>query len=247
MTRIFCSTILICGLLTSTYPDPGRAGTAGSDSTASVRPDSLSARVVRDTIRAGEWKIVGDVETPGAAKGSVDRAEREELKATLTQLGSQEVPGLKEWQRKKVPKVSLFSSAVLPGLGQLYNGRRIKVGLAAGFFTFYLGGAWLHHNDAQSWTAYRDNLLDAGASESDNIIRFSNQQIEFHKESSRDFLWWSVAVWTINILDAWIDGHLFDLRAFTPPAEIGGSQDSPALAPQSMGRPITYMTYTLEF
>ena len=247
MTRIFCSTILLCGLLTSTTPDPGYAGTAGSDSTASERPDSLSARVVRDTIRAGDWKIVGDVETSPFPEGSVDAAERDQLKGTLTQLGSREVPGLKQWQRKKVPKISLYSSMVLPGLGQLYNGRRIKVGLAAGFFTFYLSGAWFHHKDAQSWTAYRDNLLDAGASDTDSNIKYSNQQIEFHKESSRDYLWWSVAVWTINILDAWIDAHLFDLRAFTPPADIGGSQDSPALAPQSTGKPIRYMTYTIEF
>ena len=247
MTRIFCSTILLCGLLTSTFPDPGRAGTAGSDSTASAQPDSLSARVVRDTIRAGEWKIIGDVEAPPAAGESVNEAERDELKGVLTQLGSREVPGLKQWQRRKVPRVAQLSSAVLPGLGQLYNGRRIKVGLAAGFFTFYMSGAWLHHKDAQSWTAYRDNLLDAGASDTDSNIKFSNQQIEFHKESSRDFLWWSAAVWIINILDAWIDAHLFDLRAFTPPSDIGGSQDSPALAPQSMGKPIKYMTYTIHF
>ena len=39
--------------------------------------------------------------------------ERDELKNTLTQLGSKEVPGLRQWQRRKVPKVSLYSSAAL--------------------------------------------------------------------------------------------------------------------------------------
>ena len=247
MTRFFCSTLLLCGLMASTLPDPGRAGGAGVGAGGLAPADSLPSRTVRDTIRAGEWKITGDVQKPLAAQGHVNTAEKDELKKTLTQLGSREVPGLKQWQRKKVPKVALFSSAALPGLGQLYNGRRIKVGLAAGLFTVYMGGAWFHWRDAQSWTAYRDNLLDAGVPEGDSNIRLSNQQIEFHKESSRDFLWWSAAVWIINVLDAWIDAHLFDLRVFTPPADIGGSSRSPALAPQSAGKPINYVTYTLEF
>jgi hypothetical protein len=187
---------------------------------ADAASDTLTAPVKQDTVQAGEWTITGDIARPdsAAAPGSISEDEREAIKGTLGQLGSVEVPGLRRWQRKKVPKVALFSSAVLPGLGQLYVGRRIKVGLAVGFFATYTSWAWIHWKDAQSWTAYRDKLP---GSTSQSVVNFANQQIEFNKESARDFMWWAAAVWVISMLDAWIDAHLYDLRVYTPPADIG--------------------------
>jgi hypothetical protein len=207
------------------------ADSAGADTAAPEAP------AAKDTVRAGDLIIVGDViESAGDDRG------RRELKETLAQLGTGEIPGRREWERRKVPTTALFSSALLPGLGQIYNGRRIKVGLAAGFFSVYLAGAWLHWKDAQSWTAYRNKLPEDTTS-----WEIANQQIEFHKESSRDFVWWSAAIWVINMLDAWIDAHLFDLRAYTPPADMGGAQGSPNIAPRSSGRPVHYLTYTVDF
>ncbi len=188
-------------------------GTKAADAVS----DSLTVPVVQDTVQAGAWTITGDIARPDSAAGpgSISAEERDALKETMQQLGSKEVPGLRRWQRKKVPKVALFSSAVLPGLGQLYVGRRIKVGLAAGFFTTYAGWAWIHWKDAQSWTAYRDKLPEGSSP------FFANQQIDFHKESARDYMWWAAAVWVISMLDAWIDAHLYDLRVYTPPASLG--------------------------
>jgi hypothetical protein len=212
---------------------------------AGVSADSLAAPAGKDTIRAGGMTIVGDVVKPPGEEGdTISTSRREELKRTLTMLASKKVPGLHDWERRKVPKVAMFSSVVLPGLGQVYNGRRIKVGLAAGFFSVYLSGAWLNWRDAQAWTAYRDNLPEGTSTA---VIRYANQRIEFHKETSRDFVWWSAAIWVINVLDAWIDAHLFDLRAYTPPADIGASQSSTGMAPRWTGRPIHYLTYTATF
>jgi hypothetical protein len=225
MSRLPWLLPLLWGLLAAV---PVRAG---------VDADSLVSPAGQDTVRAGDLIIVGDVVESQAQ-------DRDELKSTLAQLGAREVPGLRKWQRHKVSTTALYSSAVLPGLGQLYNGRRIKVGLAAGFFSVYLAGAWLNHKDAQSWTVYRDNLPEDTSSD---IVKFANQRIEFHKETARDFVWWTAAIWVINMLDAWIDAHLFDLRAYTPPADIGGAQGSPNIAPRSTGRPIHYLTYTAEF
>ena len=212
---------------------------------AEVGADSLAAPTRRDTVRAGDFTIIGDMQvTPAGDPDAATRRQRGELKETLAQLGSREVPGQRQWQRSKVPKVALFSSAGLPGLGQLYNGRRIKVGLAAGVFSVYLAGAWLHWKDAQAWTAYRDNLPEGAPQD---VVNFANARIEFHKESSRDFVWWTSAIWVINILDAWIDAHLFDLRAFTPPADPGATSHSRGATPQWTGGAIHYLTYTAEF
>jgi hypothetical protein len=209
------------------------ADSAGTDTGVPQAP------AAKDTIRAGDMIIVGDV-----IESSEDARERKELKETLVQLGAGEVPGARQWERRKVPTTALYSSALLPGLGQIYNGRRIKVGLAAGFFSVYLAGAWLHWKDAQSWTAYRDNLPEDAPS---SVVNYANQQISFHKESSRDFVWWTAAIWVINMLDAWIDAHLFDLRAYTPPADLGGAPGTPEIAPRSSGRPVHYLTYTVDF
>jgi hypothetical protein len=210
-----------------------------------TQPDSTAVPVKKDTIRAGEWKITGDVEQPAADAGpaSISPEERSEIKGVLTQLGSGEVAGLRQWQRRKVPKAAMFSSMVLPGLGQLYDGRRIKVGLAAGFFSVYMGAAWMHWKDAQSWTVYRDKLPE----DETGAIRVANAQIEFHKESARDFLWWSGAIWVIQVLDAWIDAHLYDLRIYTPPAVPGESPDTRRIAPRTVSKPIHYLTFAIGF
>jgi hypothetical protein len=218
---------------------------AAAPARAEVAADSLGSSVKRDTVRAGDLTIIGDVEQPPAKETEREsERDREELKNTLTQLGRKEVPGLREWERRKVPKVAMFSSAGLPGLGQLYNGRRIKVGLSAGFFAVYLAGAWLNWKDAQSWTAYRDKLPEGTPG---SVVGFANRRIEFHKETARDFVWWSAAIWVINVLDAWIDAHLFDLRVYAPPADIGESTHSIDISPRSAHRPIYYLTYTTDF
>lgn len=184
---------------------------------ADTAADTLAVPVKRDTVRVETGTITGDFALPDstAAPGSISEQERQALKGTMRQIGDPEVAGMRRWERKKVPRVALFSSTVMPGLGQLYVGRRIKVGLAAGFFTTYVGWAWIHWKDAQRWTAYRDKLPE------DASEFVANQQIEFHKESARDFMWWAGAVWVINMLDAWIDAHLYDLRVYTPPVAPG--------------------------
>ena len=203
---------------------------------ADAASDTLLVPVERDTVQAGDWTITGDIARPdSAAAAGISEQERSDLKNTLRRVGSPEVPGLRSWQRKKVPKVALFSSALMPGLGQLYVGRRIKVGLAVGFFATYTGWGWLHWKDAQSWTAYRDKL-PAEAS-----TRVADQQIEYHKESARDRIWWAGAVWVISMLDAWIDAHLYDLRVYTPPP---APETSAGVTPAESDR---YITLTIEF
>jgi hypothetical protein len=195
-----------------------------------------------DTIQAGEWTITGDIVGP-EKETAIGEAERRQLKAELQQIGSREVAGLRQWQRRKNTKVAMLSSALLPGLGQLYNGRRIKVGLAAGFFWTYFAGAWLNWREAQALAAERDRLPENTPS---FVVRNLNDLIEFYKESSRDFIWWTGAIWLIGILDAWIDAHLFDVRAYTPPT-VGRTAGTPQLVPMPSDGSTSYLTFTFEF
>jgi len=110
---------------------------------------------------------------------------------------------------------------VLPGLGQLYNGRRIKTIIAVGAFSYYLGRAWLEQKESQRSLKARD-ALDPDTFE----WREEDAWYQFHRESARDYLWWSGAVWLIAALDAFVDAHLYDVRAVKPEVvqERGGAK-----------------------
>lgn len=149
------------------------------------------------------------------------------LKGDLKMIAREEVMGDKRWQRKKIPKVAVLSNMVLPGLGQVYNGRRIKTAIMVGLTSFYMGKAWLHHKRSIVREKSRDRYEP-------NATRwnFHDAWYEFHKESAKDFLWWTGAVWIIGMLDAYIDAHLFDLRGYVP---------------ESKNRQANYLTLSMSF
>jgi hypothetical protein len=151
-------------------------------------------------------------DSASANRGRVSVDEQKEMKKTLTDIGRDEVQGgQREWERKKVPRVAMLSSAVLPGLGQVYNGRRLKVGVLAGFMTFYTGNIIINWQKHKFHEAQRD-LLPQGTS----AWKQQDALSLFHEERATDFMWWAGATWLIGILDAWIDAHLYDVRAYSP-------------------------------
>jgi len=165
----------------------------------------------------------GGEETASAdtSGGALDTDSKEAIKREMARIGQSEVPGEREWQRHKSATVATASSMALPGLGQLYNGRRIKTIIAVGVFTYYLGRAWLEQKDAQRSLKARD-ALDPDTLE----WREEDAWYQFHRESAKDYLWWSGAVWLITALDAFVDAHLYDVRAVKPAVvqESGGAK-----------------------
>lgn len=209
---------------------PADSVSARADSAATVAPDSLRAVVVDDTLGI-----------PGTLKGQTtppDAHDPEQVKEMLQRMGSSEVEGRTEWERKKNPRVAMLCSMVLPGLGQTYNGRRLKVGLMVGFTSYYFGNGLL------SWKAHERSIAarDAAVPGSTTFAR-ENANAELYKEDARRFLWWSGAVWLIGILDSWIDAHLYDVREYTPPSrpQTSGLTES--------GTPGSYVTigFDLDF
>lgn len=193
--------VLVAGALASPARD-ANAAPAGADSTA-TQPDSLRAIVVTDSLGI-----------PGTLTGQTTEQSPEEVKAMLTRMGSSEVAGRTEWERKKNPKVAMLCSALLPGLGQTYNGRRLKVGVMVGFTSYYFGNAFLNWKHYEASNA-RLGTLDPASS----AYKQEKQRADFWKEEARTYLWWSGAVWLIGLLDSWIDAQLYDVREYTPPAQ----------------------------
>ena len=196
--------VLVTGAVASIAAAPTSfvgAGLIASDSTAALPPDSLHTIVVKDSLGV-----------PGTLKGQTTPQDPEQVKEMLERMGSSEVAGKTEWERKKNPKVAMLCSALLPGLGQTYNGRRLKVGLMVGFSYYYFSRTWLNWRSYEASIARRDTL-EPGSS----AFVQENQRADFWKEEARTYLWWSGAVWLLGILDSWIDAHLYDVREYTPP------------------------------
>ena len=118
------------------------------------------------------------------------------------------------------PKKATIMSACLPGLGQVYNGKWWKVPIVyAG-----LGGlgylAFSNYSEYQSFLhAYEYKTGDLpddvtlSEHEAELASRYAESQLQTYKESyRRDFEFYSiltVAWYGLNILDAYIDGHLY--------------------------------------
>ena len=176
--------------------------------------------------------------------GRASEAERRQLKRELEQLGRGEVEGGRKWERSKNPRLAMLSSAFLPGLGQVYNGRRLKVAVMLGFVAYYGGNMVLNWKQHKYYEA-RHQLLP----ENSKAWRDANILSEFHKETAIDFLWWSGAVWLVGVLDAWIDAHLYDVRRYEPSISARSNPEAPVprigLGAGSDGQ--RYVTFSIGF
>lgn len=119
------------------------------------------------------------------------------------------------------PQKATIMSACLPGLGQVYNGKWWKVPIVyAG-----LGGlgylVYSNHYEYRSYLhayEYKTGDLPEGVTlndhETDLANRYADSQLQTYKESyRRDFEFYTIltiAWYGLNILDACVDGHLYD-------------------------------------
>ena len=149
---------------------------------------------------------------PGTLKGeTLDNPER--TKAILQRMGANQAPGRTTWEREKNPKVAMLCHTLLPGLGQVYNGRRLKVALMAGAATYYYGTAYIQYKKWHAAEALRDQYPPGSEQ-----YNFQDRLASYYEENARTYLWWSGAVYLLGLLDSWIDAHLYDVRTYTPPA-----------------------------
>lgn len=163
-------------------------------------------------------------------------------------------------KKEHSPKRAAIFSAIVPGAGQIYNGKWWKVPIVyAGF-----GGiGYLVYDNYSNYktylTAYKIKTgdLDEGVTPSEYEIQLSEyylaSQLQSYKESyRRDFEFYCIlmAAWYgLNIVDAIVDGHLYtydisdDLSFHIDPAF--NIAETPHLA-MSGGRQ-TGLTFSLHF
>lgn len=91
---------------------------------------------------------------------------------------------------EKSPTVAILRSALIPGLGQLYNRQIFKAILVFGGEAALVGNA-IYYNQLQVRSSTEDEW-------------------EFYRNVKSRFLWWLFAVHLLNVIDAYVDASLFE-------------------------------------
>jgi len=113
----------------------------------------------------------------------------------------------KKFRMKKSPTVAVLLSAALPGAGQFYNESYWKIPIVGGLVG-YFGYEYFRNNNL--YKDYRDRYVESqtGVNPSGDpnlkILR------EFYRDQRDDFVWYFLIVYVINMVDAYVDAHLFD-------------------------------------
>jgi Family of unknown function (DUF5683) len=120
----------------------------------------------------------------------------------------------------------MLRSAVLPGWGQMYNGKPIKAALvvAGEGLLVYKALDELHkENDAIA----KQSLYSFGTPEYDAAVASE----ERHYNLKVNYIWWAVAVHLLQMADAYVDAHLADFSAeVAPGVTFPGAGRPPGLA-----------------
>jgi hypothetical protein len=217
MSRI----LVLCVVLITACAAEGQARAADALDFDAARVDSVeiqagarsaTSEATDETRRAGARSATSEAtdETrrAGARSATPDKSI---LKGKMASLGEVEVPGERQWQRRKSARVAVLSNMVLPGLGQVYNGRRLKAVTMVSLFSGYVARAWIEDKKKVRRRILRDQY-PIGSIE----WKFENLFVDFHRETKRDYAWWAGAIYLLGMIDAFVDAHLFDVRSVDP-------------------------------
>lgn len=161
---------------------------------AAYSQDSL--HTVTDSVTQGALRLKGDVE----------------IDTTTASLPTS-LPWYDSLRRVHSPRKAAFYSAVLPGLGQIYNHQYIKtplmlagIGVATGIFIFNFDH-YIKYRDA-----YRMRL-NGHFTHDPRIDIYSPDDLRYIRDGYRQYVDYSVlgfaAVYLYNILDAIVFAHLY--------------------------------------
>jgi hypothetical protein len=108
---------------------------------------------------------------------------------------------------KKSPWKAVLFSAILPGLGQIYNKSYWKAPIILGL-SAYLGYQIYDYNKTYKdyKSRYEATQFPPDYNGDLNLKTLRN----FYRDQRDNFVWYFVIVYVVNLVDAYIDAHLFD-------------------------------------
>ena len=128
-------------------------------------------------------------------------------------------------KHRSSPFKVMMRSAVVPGWGQVYNGKLLKAGVVVageGFLVYKAFSELQKENDAVD----RASNAEPGSPEYDQAIADRNA----HMNQKINYIWWTVAVHLLQMADAYVDANLADWSAEVGPDPAGAPGTRVALA-----------------
>ena len=113
----------------------------------------------------------------------------------------------KKFRMKKSPTAAVLLSAVLPGAGQFYNESYWKIPVIGGLVG-YFGYEYFRNNN--QYKDYRSLYEESQTPENSTGNLNYKSLREFYRDQRDDFVWYFLIVYVINMVDAYVDAHLFD-------------------------------------
>jgi hypothetical protein len=111
------------------------------------------------------------------------------------------------FKMKKSPWKAVLFSAILPGLGQIYNQSYWKAPVILGL-SAYLGYEIYDYN--KTYKDYKSRY-EATQAPPDYAGDLNLKTLRnFYRDQRDDFVWYFIIVYVVNLVDAYIDAHLFD-------------------------------------
>jgi Family of unknown function (DUF5683) len=122
----------------------------------------------------------------------------------------------------RTPMMAVLYSSVLPGLGQFYNKSYWKIpiiGVVGGYFVYEIIKNNNSYIDYRTSYANSQSPLSPGGDQRLKLLR------DFYRDQRDQFYLYAAMVYLINIVDAYVDAHLFDFDV-SDRIQIGGLKSS---------------------
>jgi len=104
------------------------------------------------------------------------------------------------WQQHKSARVAMFSSFLVPGLGQLYNEREFWALVAAGTEFYFIGTMVAEQRQTNYWR----EVVNATGDE------FADVQFRLHRDNRTQATWLFALTALLSGLQSYVDAHMSD-------------------------------------
>jgi len=117
--------------------------------------------------------------------------------------------------QKKSPMGAFWRSAVLPGWGQIYNESYWKAPLIWSLTGFFIYG-WFYNN--KYYNDYKELYIESLKLSPDGNNGYLRYR-EFYRDRRDFFAFYLALTYLLNVVDAYVDAHLFDFDAQFNPSQ----------------------------
>jgi hypothetical protein len=116
-----------------------------------------------------------------------------------------EVNALPKLDYKSPGKAAIYSAA-LPGLGQFYNESYLKIPVIYGVGAFFL---YEYLSYDKKFNDYSNRFDMSITTDNPNGNNYYKTYREYYRDQRDAFLWYGGFLYLLNVLDAFIDAHLY--------------------------------------